>query len=131
MCWNRHNFKIKITYETVYQCGINNYSTTASTTQTINAVPASAIYGTIQNTTPVGIDNTTTCLYLKNINNNNVYKIPVKNGHFLFFAQPNTEYKVYNRNFNQIYTVNASNLTYGNVYPTLKYFTSTGSPLLL
>ena len=51
------------------------------------------------------------------MNNHNFYKIPVKNGNFLFFAQPNTEYKVYynnNSHLNQIYTVDASNLTAGH-----------------
>ena len=86
----KHNFKIKITYETVYQCGINNYSTTASTTQTINAVPASAIYGSVgqSNTSQVRDANLTSSLYIENANTHTFYNATIKNGTFLFFAQP-------------------------------------------
>jgi len=111
-----HNFTITVKYYDEYMCdGSSIPFKTASTTQTLNAVTASAIYGEILNSNGQLYQKNTT-LYLKNINNNNFYKIQVKNGHYLFFAQPNTEYKVYNPNLNQICTIDASNLTAGNSF---------------
>ena len=78
---------------------------TASTTQTINAVTASAIYGTVGKTPGciVHINSKSysydpslnSSLYIENANTHTFYNVTVKDGNFLFFAQPNTEYKMY------------------------------------
>ena len=115
------SFTIAITYYDKYASAwypeySNSLETqTATTTQTIHAVTSSAIYGSILNSN-LSTDKTNTSLYLENVNNGNHYKTHVKNGYFLFFAQPNTEYKIYNKNDNLLYTINSSKLTAGNSF---------------
>ena len=53
------------------------------------------------------------------MNSGDFYKVPIKNGHYLFFAKPDTEYNVYyhtNNNFKFLKTIDASDLTAGNSY---------------
>ncbi len=111
-------FTIGVNYHDIYSNGCTNGTEckTASTTQTITATPASAIYGSVLYSN-LSTDKINVPLYLENVNTHTFYNVSIKDGRFLFFAQPDTEYKVYynnNGNFNQIYTINASNLTAGN-----------------
>jgi fructose-specific component phosphotransferase system IIB-like protein len=92
------NFKIEIEYATEYQCGLSLITAPrATTTQTINATPASAIYGSVtklNNLSQPGESNISS-LYIENPNTHTFYNATIKNGTFLFFAQPDTEYKLY------------------------------------
>ena len=50
-----------------------------------------------------------TFVYIKNVGNNNVYKVKIVHGQYLFFAQPDTEYKFYsyrNGSFVQLHVYN-------------------------
>ena len=107
-----HNFTITVTYYDNYiYCSSTNYAKTASTTQTLNAVTSSAIYGFVNQTGYTGPDLNISnqFVYVKNVNNGDVYKVKIQNGSYLFFAQPDTEYKFYsyiNGNFKPIRVTN-------------------------
>ena len=95
-----NNFTVDITYGTEYKCPINS-GIKASTTQVINAVTSSAIYGTV-GLKPGCSDNNNdyntslnSTIYIEDVNNGNFYKVPIKNGHYLFFAEPNTKYELF------------------------------------
>ncbi|WP_290704347.1 hypothetical protein, partial [Ferroplasma sp. Type II] len=113
---------ITIGYTTYYSCDSGNIPDKqgASTSQTLNAVTSSAIYGSIiyqSNESTDHINNK--FLYIKDVNNGDFYKVPIKNGYYLFFAKPDTEYNIYshtNNNFKLLKTINASDLSAGNSY---------------
>ncbi len=113
---------ITIGYTTYYSCDSGNIPDKhgASTSQTFTTVTSSAIYGPIlyqSNGSTDHINNK--FLYIKDMNSGDFYKVPIKNGHYLFFAKPDTEYNVYyhtNNNFKFLKTIDASDLTAGNSY---------------
>ncbi len=117
-----HNFTITVTYYDNYiYCSSTNYAKTASTTQTLNAVTSSAIYGTVglkpgcsdnNNTYNTSLNST---IYIKDVDNGDVYKVPIKNGHYLFFAKPNTKYELFylrNGNFDKFKNNSDSTIEY-------------------
>jgi hypothetical protein len=69
----------------------------AEATDTVNAVTSSAIYGTVgtSNTSQTQDYNLTSSLYIKNVNNGDVYKVKIQNGSYLFFAKPDTKYELF------------------------------------
>ena len=91
----------------------------ANASEAITTTPSSAIYGPIeyQNESIDPINNK--FLYIKDMNSGDFYKVPIKNGYYLFFAKPDTEYNIYyhaNNNFKLLKTINASDLSAGNSY---------------
>ena len=99
-------------------CALHTHSG-AKASLRLNIKPASEIYGPIeyQNESIDPINNK--FLYIKDMNSGDFYKVPIKNGYYLFFAKPDTEYNIYyhaNNNFKLLKTINASDLTAGNSY---------------
>ncbi|EQB72905.1 MAG: hypothetical protein AMDU4_FER2C00121G0002 [Ferroplasma sp. Type II] len=100
-------------------CALHTHSG-AKASLRLNVEPASEIYGPIiyqSNGSTDHINNKS--LYIKDANNGNFYKVPIKNGYYLFFAKPGTEYNIYyhtNNNFKLLTTINASDLSAGNSY---------------
>ena len=89
-----NSFTTTVDYSTYYLCGTVQ-SQKASATQTINAVTASAIYGTVGCTSAHADPNLTIHnIYIKNINNRTFYKVPIVNGNYLFYGKPDTEYEM-------------------------------------
>ena len=97
---------ITIGYTTYYSCDSGNIPDKhgASTSQTFTTTPSSAIYGTV-GLTPAcsdGNHNYDTSLnssvYIKSVNSGEFFKVPIKNGHYLFFAKPDTKYELFYRN---------------------------------
>ncbi len=90
------NFSIKTGYETQYACP-HSIINAATTTNIIHAVTSSAICGSVglSNTSQARHPSLNSSLYIKNVNNDNYYKVPIVNGRYLFFAQPDTEYTMY------------------------------------
>jgi len=117
----KQGFTITVTYFDEYMCdGSLVPIKSASTTQTLTTVTSSAIYGCVEhNDEPVNLTNKALNLYIKNVNNGNFYKVPIKNGNYLFFAKPDTEYNIYyhtNNNFKLLKTINASDLSAGSSF---------------
>ena len=92
----------------------------AEATDTVNAVTSSAIYGAILNESTAKTDHiSNVSLYMKDVNNGDVYNVTIHHGHYLFFAKPDTEYKIYDETsngFKLLKTIEATNLTAGNGY---------------
>jgi hypothetical protein len=92
----------------------------AAATDTVNAVTSSAIYGAILNESTAKTDHiSNVSLYMKDVNNGDVYNVTIHHGHYLFFAKPDTEYKIYyetSNGFKLLKTIDASNLTAGSGY---------------
>ncbi len=105
---------ITIGYATYYSCDSGDIPDRqgASTSQTLNAVTSSAIYG-ITNYTKSSIrdPSVNTYVYVKDMNSGSFYKVPIKNGNYLFFAKPDTKYQFYsyeNNNFKLLKVYNSS-----------------------
>ncbi len=111
------NFKIDIKYATEYECGSRLITDTrATTTQTINAVTASAICGSVgqSNTSQVRDPNLTSSLYIENNNTHNFHIVSIRDGYFYFFAQPDTTYKLYymdNGKLHEFYHISNNKIT--------------------
>ncbi len=100
------SFKIKFHFQDdyLYCNGYHELINDTSLTYTVNAVPAYAICGTVGLTPDClhGHDlydpNLNSTIYLQDLNNGTYYKVPIKYGHFLFFAQTDTKYELYYEN---------------------------------
>ena len=91
-----HSFSINAFSTNYYEYGSTlNVLKSANATQTINALTASAIYGTVGCTSAHADPNLTIHnIYIKNINNRTFYKVPIVNGNYLFYGKPDTEYEM-------------------------------------
>ena len=120
-----NGFTIAITYYDKYASAwypeySNNLETqTTTTTQIIHAVTSSAIYGCEEYKSNGSIVQKNTNLYFESVGNGIYYKAHVKDGRYLFFAKPDTEYKMYyddNGDMELLKTIGASNLIPGSSY---------------
>ena len=129
------NRTLTLNYQNYYVQGSTLLGLTggAEAKETINAVTASAIYGVTNYTSSAVVNKSVNnkYVYIRNVDNNNFYKVKIVHGHYLFFAQANTEYKFYsceNGNFvelhvytdsgklvDKIYTKNAGDATPVNI----------------
>jgi hypothetical protein len=117
----KNSFKINTFSTNYYECiGPTGIIKSANASETITTTPSSAIYGPIEYQSNGSTDHINNkFLYIKDMNNGDFYRVPIKNGHYLFFAKPDTEYNVYyhtNNNFKFLKTIDASDLTAGNSY---------------
>ena len=81
----------------------------------------SAIYGCVQNHSTGNTVKVNTTLYIENMNNSIIHTINVRDGHYYYFVQPYTEYKLYslnstNNTLKLIDTISNKNITSGNSY---------------
>ena len=98
-------------------CALHTHSG-AKASLRLNVEPASEIYGFINETGKTGPDTNinNTYVYIKDMNSGDFYKVPIKNGHYLFFAKPNTKYEFYsyeNNNFKLLRITNG-NIAYSS-----------------
>jgi hypothetical protein len=122
-----NNFQINAFSTNYYECGgILAIDKSANASKTINAVTSSAIYGEINATGELGACSAIngTSIYVENMNNGNIYNVSVVDGRYLFFAQPDTEYKFYsldNGSFKLLRNVNGTTeITTGGAGSSIK-----------
>ncbi len=95
-----------------YECGgITAVVKSANASKTINAVPASALYGSVGTSYSTADRNTSldSTLYIKDLNNGTIYKTPIVKGQYLFFAKPNTNYELMYLKNNQLIPFESKN----------------------
>ena len=121
-----NSFTTTVDYSTYYLCGTVQ-SQKASTTETINAVTASAIYGCVEYPATGNIDKVNNRhVYIKDTETGESYRVPIVNGHYLFYAEPGTDYSIsiYKHSldkFNPLTTLDGSELKDGSSYRYVIY----------
>ena len=113
-----HSFSINAFSTNYYEYGSTlNVLKSANASETINAVTASAIYGQVDYTGTYNIDRVNNRhVYIKDTENGEYYQVPIVNGHYLFYAEPGTEYSIYihsSKKLNKLTTINGSELKDG------------------
>ena len=120
----KNSFKINTFSTNYYECiGPTGIIKSANASEAITTTPSSAIYGTV-GLTPAcsdGNHNYDTSLnssvYIKSVNSGDFFKVPIKNGHYLFFAKPDTKYELFYRsgsNFEKFKNNSGSIISYIN-----------------
>ena len=99
-----NNFKMNAFSNNYYECGEPTGTVkSANASETINAVTASAIYGHVDYTGTHNVDRVNNRhVYIKDTENGEYYQVPIVNGHYLFYAEPGTEYSIYTHSLNKL-----------------------------
>ena len=124
---NLHGIQIEFQDTNLYWHNANyNFTLTISAgklynTFNVHAEKESAIYGCVQNHSTGNTVKVNTTLYIENMNNSIIHTINVRDGHYYYFVQPYTEYKLYslnstNNTLKLIDTISNKNITSGNSY---------------
>ena len=114
------NRTLTLTYQNYYVQGSSapGLKAGAEAKETINAVTASAIYGHVDYTGTHNVDRVNNRhVYIKDTENGEYYQVPIVNGHYLFYAEPGTEYSIYTHSLNKLNkltTINGSELKDGS-----------------